>query len=98
METVTISSTYAIGFVSKATEKESILWHRRMSYFLHLKTNYLLKHVLVEGFSLKGFNMTDVCVSCKKRKQKKKAHLLELINSINSPLERLNMSCLVRSM
>ena len=69
-------------FVSKATEKESVLWHRRMGH-LHLrKMNHLVKQKLVEGINLKNFQLNDDCVACKMGKQTKKSHPPKLVNSI----------------
>ena len=78
-------------FVSKATEKESILWHRKMGH-LHLrKMNHLVAQNLVEGVNAKGFHLSDDCIPCKKGKQIRKSHPTKLLNSINMPLERLHM-------
>ena len=78
-------------FVSKATEKESILWHRKMGHLHVRKMNQLVTHNLVEGVNSKGFHLNDDCVACKKGKQTKKSHPTKLFNSINVPLERLHM-------
>jgi len=43
------------------------------------------------GVSLKNFKLSDHCVACKKGKQKKKSHPSKLLNSIDTPLERLHM-------
>ena len=53
-------------FVSKATEKEFVLWHRKMGH-LHLrKMNHLVAQNLVEGVNAKGLNLSDECIACKK--------------------------------
>ena len=78
-------------FISKATEKDSILWHRRMGHIHARKVNYLMVNDLVEGVSLKNFKLSDHCVACKKGKQKKKSYPSKLFNSIDAPLERLHM-------
>ena len=52
--------------ISKASESESLLWHKKMAH-LHLrKMNYITKHGLVEGVPLKSFSFEDKCVPCKK--------------------------------
>ena len=78
-------------FLSKAIEKESIMWHRRMGHIHLRKMNHLVKKNLVDGVSVKHFHLNDVCVSCKKGKQKKKSHKPKKTNSVNVPLERLHM-------
>src|ERR1044071_32737 len=78
-------------FLSKATEKESIMWHRRMGHIHLRKMNHLVQNQLVEGVSVKNFHLNDVCVSCKKGKQKRKSHKPKKTNSVSLPLERLHM-------
>ena len=78
-------------FLSKATEKESIMWHRRMGHIHLRKMNHLVKNELVDGVSVKHFHLNDVCVSCKKGKQKKKSHPKKKLNLVSIPLERLHM-------
>ena len=73
-------------FVSKATEKDSILWHRRMGHIHVRKMNYLMANDLVEGVTLKNFKLSDNCIACKKGKQKKKSHPSKVLNSIDTPL------------
>ena len=91
MESATTSSGQVQCFISKASEKESILWHRRMGHISLRKMNYLVSNDLVDGVNLKTFHIGDECVSCKKGKQRKKSHPTEVKNSINLPLERLHM-------
>ena len=55
-------------FLSKATEKESIMWHRRLGHIHLRKMNHLVKNNLVDGISVKHFHLNDACVSCKKGK------------------------------
>ena len=91
MSTASTTSSSEQCFVSKATEKESVLWHRRMGH-LHLrKMNHLVKQQLVEGINLKNFHLNDDCVACKKGKQTRKSHPPKMVNSIKVPLERLHM-------
>ncbi|KAK9073828.1 hypothetical protein SSX86_006422 [Deinandra increscens subsp. villosa] len=87
----TSSAVSATCFISKATEKESIMWHRCMGHINYQKMNYLVNHNLVEGVSKNKFSIHDVCVSCKKGKQKKKSHPSKRLNSIVTPLELLHM-------
>ena len=54
--------------LSKASEKESISWHRRMGHIHFRKMNYLVKNSLVTGVPLQSFGINDCCVSCKKGK------------------------------
>ena len=91
MGTASTTSSTAQCFISKATEKESILWHRKMGHIHLRKMTYLIHHNLVEGLNVKGFHLNDECLSCKFGKQKKKPHPSKQVNSINLPLERLHM-------
>ena len=91
MSTASTTTSFEQCFISKDTEKESVLWHRRMGH-LHLrKMNHLVKQQLVEGINLKNFHLSDNCVACKQGKQTKKSHPTKLVNSIKVPLERLHM-------
>ncbi|XP_021971805.1 uncharacterized protein LOC110866970 [Helianthus annuus] len=76
---------------TKATEKESIMWNRKMGHIHVRKMNFLVHNDLVEGVNLKSFHLNDDCVECKKGKQTKKSHPQKLLNSIRVPLERLHM-------
>ncbi|MFS8007533.1 putative GAG-pre-integrase domain-containing protein [Helianthus anomalus] len=55
-------------FVSKkkATEKESIMWHRKMCHIHLRKMNFLVHNDLVDGVNLKSFHLNDDCFECKK--------------------------------
>ncbi|KAJ0556870.1 putative nucleotidyltransferase, Ribonuclease H [Helianthus annuus] len=80
-------------FVSKtkAMEKETIMWHRKMGHIHIRKMNFLVHNDLVEGVNLKNFHLSDDCVACKKGKQTRKSHLPKILISIRLPLERLHM-------
>ena len=78
-------------FVSKAIEKDSILWHKRMGHLSLRKMNQLVHNDLVEGVNLKNFHLPDSCVSCKKGKQTKRSHKAKSQHSITVPLELLYM-------
>jgi hypothetical protein len=85
------SSDNLTCLVSKSTERESIMWHRRMGHIHLRKMNYLVKNNLVTGVPFTTFSMQDFCIPCKKGKQHKKSHPTKLTNSINTPLELLHM-------
>ncbi|KAM0002892.1 putative RNA-directed DNA polymerase [Helianthus debilis subsp. tardiflorus] len=85
------TSAQVTCFVSKATEKESISWHRRMGHIHLRKMNHLVKNNLVNGVPVRSFHLQDICVSCQKGKQTKKSHPLKKINTVSLPLERLHM-------
>ncbi|KAI3786627.1 hypothetical protein L1987_40450 [Smallanthus sonchifolius] len=91
MSQASSSVSTASCFVSKATEKDSILWHKRMGHLSLRKMNHLVHKNLVEGVTVKSFHLPDVCVSCKKGKQTKKSHKHKSQHSITIPLELLHM-------
>ncbi|XP_021996029.1 uncharacterized protein LOC110893220 [Helianthus annuus] len=93
MSVATTTDKKAPCFVSKtkATVKESIMWHRKMGHIHLRKMNFLVNNDLVEGVNLKSFHLNDDCIECKKGKQTKKSHPKKLLNSIRLPLERLHM-------
>ncbi|KAM0050261.1 putative RNA-directed DNA polymerase [Helianthus debilis subsp. tardiflorus] len=85
------TSAQATCFVSKATEKDTISWHRRMGHIHLRKMNHLVSNELVNGVPLKNFHLQHVCVSCQKGKQAKKKHPTKKINTVAVPLECLHM-------
>ncbi|KAD2392849.1 hypothetical protein E3N88_39826 [Mikania micrantha] len=91
MATASTTSSTASCFMTKATEKDSILWHKRMGHLSLRKMNHLVHNNLVEGVTLKNFKLSDVCVSCKKGKQVKQSHKPKKYLSITVPLELLHM-------
>ncbi|KAD7477744.1 hypothetical protein E3N88_00880 [Mikania micrantha] len=56
---------------SKASFKESNLWHRRLGHVNIKNMNQLVKHGLVRGLPLKDFNCDEDCIACLKGKQHK---------------------------
>jgi hypothetical protein len=90
MNTLKSTEEYSC-LLSKASEKDSIMWHRRMGHINFRRMNYLVKHELVSGVPNQSFSMNDACISCKKGKQSKKHHPSKLVNSISAPLELLHM-------
>ncbi|KAJ0589507.1 putative RNA-directed DNA polymerase [Helianthus annuus] len=91
MSVATTTTGQAHCFVSRATEKESRLWHRKMGHIPLRKMNHLVHNDLVPGVHVKGFNLEGECISCVKGKQKKKSHPTKQVNSVSRPLERLHM-------
>ncbi|KAJ0556052.1 putative RNA-directed DNA polymerase [Helianthus annuus] len=91
MSVATTTTGQAHCFVSRATEKESRLWHRKMGHIHLRKMNHLVHNDLVTGVHVKGFHLEGECISCVKGKQKKKSHPTKQVNSVSRPLERLHM-------
>ncbi|KAJ0621134.1 putative RNA-directed DNA polymerase [Helianthus annuus] len=91
MSVATTTTGQAHCFVSRATEKESRLWHRKMGHIHLREMNHLMHNDLVTGVHIKGFHLEGECISCVKGKQKKKSHPKKQVNSISRPLERLHM-------
>ncbi|KAJ0720223.1 putative RNA-directed DNA polymerase [Helianthus annuus] len=91
MSVATTTTGQAHCFVSRATEKESRLWHRKMGHIHLRKMNYLVHNDLVTGVHVKGFHLEGECISYVKGKQKKKSHPTKQVNSVSRPLERLHM-------
>ena len=77
--------------ISKATESESQLWHRRLGHVHFENINKLVKLKLVRGLPFKEFNFKEKCLACAKGKQHRKTHKSKLINSIDTPLQLLHM-------
>ncbi|XP_076893840.1 uncharacterized protein LOC143545961 [Bidens hawaiensis] len=94
MSVASSSQGTILCFVTKASEKESVFWHRRMGHNNVRKMNYLVHNQLVEWVNVKSFHFSTDGLSCKKGKQKKKSHPTKSLNSINLPLERVHMELL----
>ncbi|KAD2393219.1 hypothetical protein E3N88_40196 [Mikania micrantha] len=56
---------------SKASLKESNLWHRRLGHVNLKNMNQLVKHGLVRGLPMKDFSCDENCTACLKGKQHK---------------------------
>ena len=85
------SSKESTCLLSKASESESQLWHRRMAHLHFRKMNYITRNSLVEGVPLKSFVTEDKCVPCKMGKQHKKSHKSKAQNSIATMFDPLHM-------
>ncbi len=77
--------------ISKASDSDSILWHRRMGHVNFNNMNALVKNENVFGLPNKLFANTDLCVACQKGKQHKSSHKIKKINTIDTPLQLLHM-------
>ncbi|KAI3796080.1 hypothetical protein L1987_38743 [Smallanthus sonchifolius] len=78
-------------FLSKASEDESFLWHKRLGHVNFKTMNRLVRGNLVTGLPLKDFTPMEHCLSCYKGKQHKYSHNPKTTNSIDSPLQLLHM-------
>ena len=54
--------------LTKASESDSLLWHRRMGHIHFRKMNYITKNNLIIGVPMKRFEVEDKCVPCLKGK------------------------------
>ncbi|KAI3725338.1 hypothetical protein L1987_65124 [Smallanthus sonchifolius] len=91
MSVATTTDSIPTCLLSKASESDSILWHRKLSHINYRKMNYLVKNDLVFGVPKMKFSVPDNCIPCKKGKQHKKSHKSKTKNSIVTPLELLHM-------
>nr|GEU54755.1 hypothetical protein [Tanacetum cinerariifolium] len=69
--------------VAKATNDESMLWHRRLGLINFKNINQLVKDNLVRGLPSKGFENDQTCVACLKGKQHKVSFKSKIKNSIS---------------
>ncbi|KAI3810682.1 hypothetical protein L1987_20304 [Smallanthus sonchifolius] len=91
MSMATTTSSVPTCLLSKATELDSILWHRKLRHISYRKMNHLVRNSLVTGVPKLRFTVAYDCMPCKKGKQQRKSHKLKLQNSIDTPLELLHM-------
>ncbi|KAI3762250.1 hypothetical protein L1987_52675 [Smallanthus sonchifolius] len=90
MSTTSTTSSVPTCLLSKASESESTLWHRKMVHINFRKMNYLVKNGLVSGVPAMRFQVNEDFIPCKKGKQHRKSHKSKLINSVVTPLELLH--------
>ncbi|KAI3813867.1 hypothetical protein L1987_18602 [Smallanthus sonchifolius] len=91
MSVATTTSSVPTCLLTKATELDSILWHRKLGHISYRKMNHLVRNGLVTRVPKLRFTVADDCMPCKKGKQKRKSHKPKLQNSIDTPLELLHM-------
>ncbi|KAI3742555.1 hypothetical protein L1987_60240 [Smallanthus sonchifolius] len=91
MSVATTTDSIPTCLLSKASESDSILWHRKLALINCRKMNYIVKNDLVLGIPKMKFSVPDDCIPCKKGKQRKKSHKSKSKNSIVTPLELLHM-------
>ncbi|KAI3825172.1 hypothetical protein L1987_06648 [Smallanthus sonchifolius] len=91
MSVATTTDSIPTCLLSKASESDSILWHRKLAHINYRKMNYIVRNDLVLGIPKMKFSFPDDCIPCKKGKQRKKSHKSKSTNSIVTPLELLHM-------
>ncbi|KAI3815679.1 hypothetical protein L1987_15358 [Smallanthus sonchifolius] len=91
MSVAKTTSSVPTCLLTKATELDSILWHRKLGHISYRKMNHLVRNGLVTGVPKLRFTVADDCMPCKKGKQQRKSHKPKLQNSIDTPLELLHM-------
>nr|GEV91235.1 putative ribonuclease H-like domain-containing protein [Tanacetum cinerariifolium] len=72
--------------VAKATNNESMLWHRRLSHINFKNINKVVKDNLVRGLPTKHFENNQTYVACLKGKQHKVSFKSKIHNFISQPL------------
>ncbi|KAI3754624.1 hypothetical protein L1987_54411 [Smallanthus sonchifolius] len=68
MSVATTASSVATCLLTKATELDSILWHRKLGHISYRKMNHLVRNGLVTGVPKLRFTVEDDCMPCKKGK------------------------------
>ncbi|KAI3773999.1 hypothetical protein L1987_48541 [Smallanthus sonchifolius] len=91
MSVATTTDSIPTCLLSKASESDSILWHRKLAHINYRKMNYIVRNDLVLGIPKMKFSVPNDCIPCKKGKQRKKSHKSKSTNSIVTPLELLHM-------
>ncbi|KAI3744642.1 hypothetical protein L1987_57730 [Smallanthus sonchifolius] len=91
MSVATTTSSVATSLLTKATELDSILWHRKPGHISYRKMNHLVRNRFVTGVPKMRFAVANDCMPCRKGKQQRESHKPKLQNSIDTPLELLHM-------
>ncbi|GKC77716.1 putative ribonuclease H-like domain-containing protein, partial [Tanacetum coccineum] len=77
--------------IAKASEDESMLWHRRLGHLNFKTMNKLVRNNLVKGLPSKSFENNHTCVTCLKGKQYKASCKTKLVNFVTKPFHTLHM-------
>nr|GFA16873.1 ribonuclease H-like domain-containing protein [Tanacetum cinerariifolium] len=78
--------------LSKASQDESNLWHRRLGHVNFRNMNKLVKGNLIRGLPNKMFPRDQTCIACNKGKQHKASYKgILLVSLITTPLHLLYM-------
>ncbi|KAL8118058.1 hypothetical protein AgCh_015817 [Apium graveolens] len=77
--------------LSKASQDESWLWHKKLSHLNFKTMNELVKKDLVRGIPLVEFIKDGLCNACQKGKQIKASFRKKLDSAIEEPLQLLHM-------
>nr|GEX21510.1 putative ribonuclease H-like domain-containing protein [Tanacetum cinerariifolium] len=80
-----------ICLLAKATNDESMIWHKRLGYINFKNINKLVKENRVRGLPSKRFEKDKTCVACLKGKQHKVSFKSKIQNSNSQPLFMLHM-------
>nr|GEV26727.1 putative ribonuclease H-like domain-containing protein [Tanacetum cinerariifolium] len=78
--------------LTKASQDESNLWHRRLGHINFRNMNKLVQGNLVRGLPNKMFLRDQTCIACNKGKQHKASYKgIPLVSLITTPLHLLHM-------
>ncbi|KAI3681374.1 hypothetical protein L6452_36168 [Arctium lappa] len=80
-----------VCLLSKASMKQSWLWHRRLSHLTFRYINDLVNGELVKGLPELKYEREHLCAACEKGKMKRAPHKPNPEPSTNAPLELLHM-------
>ncbi|KAI3811751.1 hypothetical protein L1987_21480 [Smallanthus sonchifolius] len=78
-------------FISKASEIESTLQHRRLGHVNYKNMNKLVKGDHVIGLPMKEFSCFDNCIACLRGKQHKTSHKSKVVNLVDKNLSLVHM-------
>nr|GFD15707.1 putative ribonuclease H-like domain-containing protein [Tanacetum cinerariifolium] len=92
-----VPQKYLTCLLAKATNDESMIWHRRLGHINFKNIDKLVNDNLVTGLPSKRFENDQTCVACLKGKQHKVSFKSKLQNSISQPLFMLHMDLFSRT-
>ncbi|KAI3718322.1 hypothetical protein L6452_19187 [Arctium lappa] len=80
-----------VCLMTKATQQQSWLWHRRLSHLNFRYINKLVRGKLVKGLPELKYEKEHLCAACEKGKMKRSAHKPKPEPSTSSSLELIHM-------
>ncbi|KAI3665587.1 hypothetical protein L6452_44214 [Arctium lappa] len=80
-----------VCLMTKASQQQSWIWHRRLSHLNFRYINKLVRGKLVKGLPELKYDKEYLCAPCEKGKMKRAAHKPKPEPSTSSPLELIHM-------
>ena len=86
-----VSKETVCCFYTKASSKESMLWHIKLSHLNFKAINSLVKREMLRDIPALEYKQEEVCEACQTGKIKRSNHKLKEFSSITAPVQLIHM-------